>query len=425
MRRTVLKGIWLLALGVLAYGICKTPTYALDYCALNPITSAYTCQRCDSAISNCSAGYDWTQQKSICNNAWGCTCNWLPIANGTTCMLAGDGIRTAVSHGQGCSDLDGCTCGAVWYTFNINFSDQCTRTTTPPTLTAGAVTPSSSSASFVFTSDQAGTITYQWACGVGSLSNAIAGSNTTTFTLAAGTYNTCTIKVTDTTYGNISSPLAIPAFVISAGTWVTPPPAPSWGWGTRGWGWASYSSFSSDCTTSDVVCTDGKYIRKDNSQCFAGLTWKPCAMDLTWIVAGIKNLTMTSLADLIDSTKNNKTITTVSEVTIQWVKVKFYVPKYKTAVIRNVIASLNSSIKIAIGNKLKKVSDPSYLIENYNLIGTDVKLIAYKEIGTLMKWYNDFLAVFYLIIDKGRSDLLPIGQFQLKAFLNNYITFKK
>jgi hypothetical protein len=40
-------------------------------------------------------------------------------------------------------------------------------------------------------------------------------------------------------------------------------------------------------------------------------------MDLTGVVAGIKNLTMASLADLIDSTKNNKTITTVSEVTIQ------------------------------------------------------------------------------------------------------------
>jgi hypothetical protein len=133
---------------------------------------------------------------------------------------------------------------------------------------------------------------------------------------------------------------------------------------------------------------------------------------------------MTGLTDLIDGVKYNSSITTISEVTIQWVKIKFYVPKFKNATIKNVITRLNSSIKIAIGNKLKKVSDPSYLIENYNLIGTDVKLAAYKEIGALMKWYNDFLAVFYLILDAKRSDLLPIGQFQLKAFLNNYITFK-
>jgi hypothetical protein len=87
---------------------------------------------------------------------------------------------------------------------------------TAPTL--AAVTPVSTPSAdttpeYVFSSDQAGTITYGGTCGTGSLTNAIAGNNTVTWTLSPGTYSNCTITVNDG--ANSSTPLAVAEFVIS------------------------------------------------------------------------------------------------------------------------------------------------------------------------------------------------------------------
>jgi len=68
---------------------------------------------------------------------------------------------------------------------------------------------------YVFSSDEAGTITYGGTCGNGTLSNAINGNNTTTWSLPAGTYSNCTVTVTDSS-ANASDALAITEFVITS-----------------------------------------------------------------------------------------------------------------------------------------------------------------------------------------------------------------
>lgn len=87
---------------------------------------------------------------------------------------------------------------------------------TAPTL--AAVTPVSTPSAnttpeYVFSSNEAGTITYGGTCGTGSLSNAINGNNTVTWTLPVGTYSNCTITVNDG--ANASTPLAVTEFVIT------------------------------------------------------------------------------------------------------------------------------------------------------------------------------------------------------------------
>lgn len=70
---------------------------------------------------------------------------------------------------------------------------------------------------YIFSSDEAGAVTYSGSCGNGSISQAIAGANTASFTLSAGTYSNCAIVVTDN-MGNVSASLSIPSFTISPAT---------------------------------------------------------------------------------------------------------------------------------------------------------------------------------------------------------------
>jgi hypothetical protein len=89
--------------------------------------------------------------------------------------------------------------------------------TTAPTLaevTPVAASSSNQAPSYVFSSDEAGTVTYGGTCGNGSLSVAAVGNNTTQWNLAIGTYSNCTITVTDAAL-NASTPLAVTEFVIT------------------------------------------------------------------------------------------------------------------------------------------------------------------------------------------------------------------
>ncbi len=89
---------------------------------------------------------------------------------------------------------------------------------TAPTL--AEVTPVSTPSTdntpdYVFSSDEAGTITYAGGCS-SSTTTATSGNNTITFnTLSDATYNSCTIVVTDSS-GNASGALAITSFVVDA-----------------------------------------------------------------------------------------------------------------------------------------------------------------------------------------------------------------
>ncbi len=103
--------------------------------------------------------------------------------------------------------------------------------TTPPTLTE--VTPvatptNNTNPSYIFNTTEAGTITYGGSCS-SATTTAIIGDNTITLnTLTQGTYNDCTITVTDTA-GNTSAPLQVTEFTID-----TTPPTLSAGSPTTG-----------------------------------------------------------------------------------------------------------------------------------------------------------------------------------------------
>jgi len=89
--------------------------------------------------------------------------------------------------------------------------------TTPPTLTSVTPVPTPTNdptPSYTFNTDEAGTITYGGSCTSGTTTTATLGDNTIIFdTLMAGTYNNCTITVTDTA-GNTSAPLQVTEFTI-------------------------------------------------------------------------------------------------------------------------------------------------------------------------------------------------------------------
>jgi hypothetical protein len=88
---------------------------------------------------------------------------------------------------------------------------------TAPTLdeVTPVSTPSPNQAPhYVFSSDEAGTVTYGGDCGNGSLSTAVVGNNTVEWNVGIGTYSNCTITVTDAA-SNASTPLAVTEFVIT------------------------------------------------------------------------------------------------------------------------------------------------------------------------------------------------------------------
>jgi M6 family metalloprotease-like protein len=90
--------------------------------------------------------------------------------------------------------------------------------TTAPTLTqvTAVTTPNNDNTpSYTFSSSEAGMISYGGSC-ASVMTSATSGNNTVTFSsLAYGTYNTCTIRVTDAA-GNASNLLSISAFVINS-----------------------------------------------------------------------------------------------------------------------------------------------------------------------------------------------------------------
>ena len=142
-------------------------------------------------------------------------------------------------------------------TFVIDTTAPVLATVTPVPTPTKNTTPS-----YTFSSTEAGTITYGGSCSA-STTSAIAGNNTVTFNaLAAGTYSTCTIRVTDAA-GNLSSVLTVPSFVIdtTAPTLavVTPVPTPtknttpSFTFSSTEAGTITYGGSCSATTTSAIV----------------------------------------------------------------------------------------------------------------------------------------------------------------------------
>ena len=93
-------------------------------------------------------------------------------------------------------------------TFTIDITAPTLSQITPVSSPTNDATPN-----YTFSSTETGTISYGGDCSSG-ITAAGAGNNTLTFnTLAAGTYSTCTVSVTDNA-GNISSALAVTSFTI-------------------------------------------------------------------------------------------------------------------------------------------------------------------------------------------------------------------
>ena len=243
-------------------------------CTADPLTTGFVCAN-----------------EEYCDLVWWCLCDGNPIAYEAQCILPpvggevwADGITWSVSYLDLCTDADNCICNGTlniiqWaiclsdgnptiMTANgicedpdacicdglpVIYGGSCSAfppsewdgDTTPPTLTAWAVTNTGTATpNFAFTSNEAGIITYSWAC-TSVTTGAGVGVNTVTFNpLATGTYNNCTLRVTDAS-SNASLRLAVPTFTLTY-TWAIPPgPWTEW---TSGWGWGWSSQPHDNCT---------------------------------------------------------------------------------------------------------------------------------------------------------------------------------
>lgn len=336
----------------------------------------------------------------VCNNSE-CSCNWVIINHWVTCSDSidptADWVTWTITNGNICLDADWCMCWGVFY----NKWDTCIITssdTTKPILTALNVSVVNKTASFWFDCNEDNVkISCLWSCGSCSIT-ANAGNNNITFSnLNNWNYNNCSIIWQDSA-GNNSIPLNIPWFIIN----YTPV---SWG----GWGWGGWSSM---CTDNYLVCKNWIYELKSWYYCIWGDLGKTCNVSTgTWN------------DELLEIIKKEKSV--VYEYTPQWVMIRIYVPKYKQSLIRRTVLSLNRNLYKAINKKLLKVTDPSYMIENYENLTSDSKIIVYKEIWSITKLYNDFLWYLYLVLDMKQKEYLPLARTYLESYFKEFARFQK
>jgi len=377
-------------------------TYAA--CAIIPTTIIYSCSFGDT-----------------CDQV-SCKCQSLDIANWVTCdiSLLGDGNKTTLtSYGVGCSDVDWCLCPdltpLVW--------PFCVAPVVVAPVIASLWSPSvvGSVVNFSFSSDKVGTVFYVGSCWAWSISSAVASSNTVVFNLpnTTTTYNNCKIYVQDASSA-ISNMLDIPSFSITATTGTVTPP--TWG----GWWWGGTPT----CYTSNLICENGIYVKKSGVYCSYWDLWKKCTYSwsntgLYSVITNITWLTITWFENVLSGVKNNIKYTSLKEYTVQGIKIKLYVPKFTLRPIASAINSLTRSFIAAVDKKLIRLNDYSYVIENYETIGTDQKIIVYKEIWAMTRLYNDMMTTLYMVLDMKKAELLPVAKYYLTTYINEIIKFKK
>lgn len=355
----------------------------------------------------------------VCNNPWStCLCNGVTINHGVVCSSSidptADGTPWTSLNGTICADADGCMCWssliAKGATCSIISSD-----TTAPILVWGSVSVSSNTANFPFTCSEGNVkISCLWSCWSCSLT-ANSGNNTVSFTLWNGTYSNCSLVGQDSA-GNISSTLSIPSFTIN----VT-----NNNWGTTTVVWGS-SGWAPVCSDSNLVCVNGVYKPKDGYVCYFWNVGKACSwnwyVSLSTILATIPWATETWFQASLEAVKAKSTL---YENKPQGFIVKLYVPKYKNSLIKKTILTLNTRLLSAISKKIVKYTDPSYSIENYQNLGADAKITMYKDIGTLVKTYNDFLWVLYMVLDMKQKEYLPVAKYYLELYFKEFAKFIK
>jgi len=175
----------------------------------------------------------------------------------------------ALSAGDGYKDI------TVTYNNSNIYYDSIYADVTTPILSGGSISVSNNTATFTFTSNEAGSITYSWSCWNGSLSNSSSWNNATTFTLANNTYSWCQLKVTDSAT-NASERLSLPTFTIN----YTAPTGGGW-WG--GWGWGGWIP---TCVSTQLMCVNGVYLVKTGVYCQWGNLTKSCGTTTGWISSG-------------------------------------------------------------------------------------------------------------------------------------------
>jgi len=116
---------------------------------------------------------------------------------------------------------------------------------------------------------------------------------------------------------------------------------------------------------------------------------------------------------------------TLYEYKPQWIAVRIYVPNYRLYLIKKTILSLNYSVYKAINKKLLWLTDPSYMIENFEDLWPDMETVVYKEIWSLIKLYNDFLGLLYIVLDMWKKEYLPIARQYFTQFFTDFANFKK
>lgn len=361
---------------------------------------------------------------NLCNNpGWTCICNGVNINNGVMCSSiidpTADGILGTVTNGNICGDTDWCTCWATtivnWATCSIVSSD-----VTSPTFVGWTLSVVNNVVTFPFTCSEGNVkISCLWSCGSCSLT-ANTWNNSVSFTLSNKTYNDCSLIGQDQA-GNVSTSLFIPSFTINY-------IVPSVGWTSSAAGWTP------TCFDNDLVCVNGKYQLKTMGYYCAGWNLgKSCSNwtgsfvvtgALKTLISTIPWLTETGFTALLETVKTSQ-YSQIKEYLAEWIKIKIYVPNYKIPLIKKTILSLNGSLIRIISKKLQEVNDPSYIIENYQTIGTDQKIAVYKEIGELTKTYNDFLAVLYMVLDMNKKEILPLAKYFLQTYFTVFVNFQK
>lgn len=184
---------------------------------------------------------------------------------GTTALaLNGATIRDVVAHNATLTLATPGASGSLGANANniIDTTAPVISEVTPVTTPSTDATPN-----YVFTTDEAGTISYGGSCSSGTTSASV-GSNTITFSsLSNGTYSNCTIIVTDVAT-NASNTLSVTEFIMSAAS------ASSGGSSGGGGGaplvcWAGTTGIYPNCVTTTVpVCAPG--------QLYSTTTGQPC-----------------------------------------------------------------------------------------------------------------------------------------------------
>lgn len=352
----------------------------------------------------------------VCNNPWWtCLCNAVSINHWVTCSSVidptADGTLWTVDNGNICGDSDWCTCWittiAKWAMCSIIVSD-----ITAPILVWWSISVVNKTATFPFTcSEWSVIISCLWACGSCSLT-ANTGNNSVSFTLSNGTYNNCSLVGQDQA-GNISTVVNIPSFTINY---------------SAGGGWGGGGSWTPVCSDAWLVCTNWVYTVKPWYYCLGGNLGKICStsssgITLSKLITSIYGLTETGFESSLETIKTKNS--TLYEYKPQGVVIKIYVPKYKIYLIKKTILTLNNRLISAINKKLIKITDPSYMIENYEYLTADSKIVVYKDIGALTKTYNNFLGVLYMVLDMKEKKYLPLAKWFLENYFKDFANFQK